>query len=98
MIGSSITIVGVFLSTVVLIDDFWTFQIFLTSTLAFGVGISFSCILYKAWIYFPGREGVISGIIIGGFGMGSLVFNLILEESLNPEGLKPVQIKDLSAS
>jgi hypothetical protein len=37
-----------------------------------------------AWQYFPGREGLISGIIIGGFGVGSFIFTYLSTFLINP--------------
>jgi MFS transporter, OFA family, oxalate/formate antiporter len=40
-------------------------------------------------LWFPSKKGLISGITIGGFGLGALVFDPISSALVNPEGIKP---------
>ena len=40
--------------------------------MGFG-GLYYSLIIPKAWEFFPGKEGLVSGAIQGGFGVGGLV-------------------------
>lgn len=41
--------------------------------------------LHLAWQYFPKREGLISGIVVGGFGLGGFIFGVISTSIVNPE-------------
>jgi len=41
------------------------------------------------WGYYPNRKGIVSGIIIGVFGLGSFTFNMISSNLINPNGLSP---------
>ena len=40
--------------------------------------------VHHGWLWFPNRPGLISGLIIGGFGLGSLVFSPIATQIVNP--------------
>ena len=42
------------------------------------------------WEYFPHNKGLVSGIIVCGFGFGAFFFNFISTYIVNPENLKPV--------
>ena len=51
-------------------------------------GLTYIVPMQHGWLWFPNRPGLISGIIIGGFGIGTLVFNFVLLYIVNPDGLK----------
>jgi len=40
--------------------------------------------MHHGWLWFPNRPGLISGIIIGGFGFGALAFGPIASKLVNP--------------
>ena len=56
--------------------------------LGFGVcnGLSYMVPMHHGWLWFPNNPGLISGIIIGGFGLGALVFAPIATSIVNPNG------------
>lgn len=57
---------------------------------SFGMsGFFATVILQQGWMYFPGREGVVSGIIIAGFGVGGYISNYLAEQWLNPYNIDP---------
>jgi hypothetical protein len=47
----------------------------------------YSLVLYHAWLFFPGKEGIVSGIIIGGFGIGGYIFIPFSSSLINPHGI-----------
>lgn len=57
--------------------------------LSYGIatGLVYSTILYHAWLFFPGKEGFISGIVIAGFGIGGSIFIELSSNFINPDGL-----------
>jgi len=72
LIGGFIAILGVQLA---ITSNSWTvFRFAFPISIGTGNGLVYSLILFKAWKFFPGKEGVISGIIIAGFGVGGYVF------------------------
>ena len=60
--------------------------------LGFGIcnGLTYMIAIYHAWLWFPSSPGLISGLIIGGFGFGALLFNPIAASIVNPDGEAPV--------
>ena len=93
-IGVIVGCVGCYLSS--LITNFLLFEWFFMITFGFATGFTSMLSVYVAWQYFPGHEGKVSGVIMGGFGIGGFMFTLIGEKMINPDGLKPVNIYDNS--
>lgn len=87
MIGVLVGVIGCYLSS--LITNFVLFKWFFMITFGFATGFTEMLGVYVAWQYFPGREGLVSGIIMGGFGIGGFMFSLIGVYMINPDGLKP---------
>ena len=56
-------------------------------SVAYGVanGLTYVVPLHIAWQYFPNREGLVSGIIVGGFGIGGFIFSLVSTNLVNPD-------------
>jgi OFA family oxalate/formate antiporter-like MFS transporter len=42
-----------------------------------GIGIAFMVPIYTSWYHFPDRRGLISGIIMAGFGFGTFLFSIL---------------------
>ena len=87
-IGGFIGIVGVNLAAEQ--KDFFAFVAIFSLSIGIGTGLVYSSILYQAWLFFPGREGMISGIIIAGFGIGGFVFTWLSTKFVNPDGIDPI--------
>ena len=60
--------------------------------LGFGIcnGLTYMVAIHHGWLWFPSSAGLVSGIIIGGFGLGALVFGPIATSIVNPNGESPV--------
>jgi len=41
--------------------------------------------MHHGWLWFPDKPGLISGIIIGGFGLGALIFGPLATAIVNPD-------------
>ena len=75
----------------------WTsFKYLFSISLGLTGGSTYMAAVSIAWQYFPGKEGTISGVIIGGFGIGSFLFTYLSTILVNPkevdsdmEALKP---------
>jgi len=52
----------------------------------------YSLVLYHAWLFFPGKEGIVSGIIIGGFGIGGFIFIPMSSKLINPNGVESADV------
>ena len=42
--------------------------------------------IHHAWLYFPQHGGLISGIILAGYGFGALIFDNVSTAIVNPGG------------
>lgn len=43
--------------------------------------------VHHGWLWFPDKPGLVSGIILGGFGVGSLIFDNVLTHLINPDNI-----------
>lgn len=43
--------------------------------------------MHHGWLWFPEKPGLISGIIIGGFGFGALIFGNVARVIVNPDNI-----------
>ena len=43
--------------------------------------------VHHSWLWFPDHPGLTSGIVIGGFGFGSVVWNNLATHMINPNDL-----------
>jgi OFA family oxalate/formate antiporter-like MFS transporter len=57
----------------------------------FGIGIGFSYLtpLMCAWNHYPQKKGLVTGIILGSFGLGSFIFDLLSTYICNPYNIPP---------
>lgn len=62
-----------------------------TFSVSFGIcnGLSYTIPLKVGWDHYPNNKGLVSGVIIGGFGLGSFIFGLISTLLINPNNNKP---------
>lgn len=54
-----------------------------------GIGFSYMAPLMCGWEHFPLHKGLVSGVVIGGFGFGSFIFDLISTYLVNPGDIHP---------
>ena len=59
-----------------------------------GTGLCYFVPLVASWEYFPQRKGLITGIILASYGIGSLIFSLISTKLVNPDGINPTIFVD----
>ncbi|TGZ55982.1 hypothetical protein CRM22_010237 [Opisthorchis felineus] len=53
-----------------------------------GLGFGYAVVLGVATTWFPQRRGIVSGLIVGGFGLGALIFTPIQTAFINPKNVK----------
>lgn len=53
-----------------------------------GLGFGYSVVLATASTWFPANRGMVVGMIVGGFGLGALVFTPIQTAYINPNNVK----------
>ena len=56
-------------------DSFKTFFAVFVGGQAICLGLTYMVPIKIGWRTFPHRSGLVSGIVIGGFGLGALIFN-----------------------
>lgn len=52
-----------------------------------GIGFVYVCPLATAMKWFPGKKGMVTGIVVGAFGLGSLVFKTLIQKSISDYGV-----------
>jgi MFS family permease len=80
-VGGTVSLIGKFLSS-------YTANVYLFvalyGLLGIGNGLTYMMPLVCCWEYFPERKGLITGIIVGSYGLGSFIFNLLSYKLVNP--------------
>eukprot|EP00344_Euplotes_crassus_P009184 CAMPEP_0197007974 /NCGR_PEP_ID=MMETSP1380-20130617/43124_1 /TAXON_ID=5936 /ORGANISM="Euplotes crassus, Strain CT5" /LENGTH=261 /DNA_ID=CAMNT_0042428311 /DNA_START=316 /DNA_END=1098 /DNA_ORIENTATION=- len=59
-----------------------------------GSGIAYLAPIITSWDYFPERKGLVSGIILAGYGLGPFIFGYISSAIANPENESPTHAVD----
>jgi MFS family permease len=91
-IGAVVGIGGCFLSS---LTTNWTiFRIFFPLTYGFAVGFTYMVHLYLAWKFFPGKEGILSGIVNAAFGGGGFLFTYLSSVIVNPTDEEPRELPE----
>ena len=85
LIAGSVSITGFILSS--FMTNFWLFILFYGCIGALGCGICYMTALVVSWEHFPERKGLITGVIDGGYGLGSLAYTQIARAIVNPDNL-----------
>lgn len=67
--------------------EFWAFSTLYVLGFGFCNGMTYMVPVHHGWLWFPDRPGLISGLIIGGFGLGALIYNNICQAIINPENV-----------
>jgi len=65
-----------------------------------GCGMTYLVPLVCAYEYFPDRKGLVTGVVIGSYGLGSSIFNILATKIVNPnnEGTKIISPHDPNLS
>ena len=97
-IGGAIGIIGCFLSSMT--NNIWSFILLFSVSFGMANGFTYIVPLHLSWKYFKPedssnrREGLITGIVIAGFGFGGVIFGIISENLINPDRLDPEYDED----
>ena len=54
-----------------------------------GIGIVYWVPIMCGWEWFPERKGLISGLIVAGYGFGAFIFGFVTTAIANPDNIKP---------
>ena len=67
-----------------------TFLLFYGLLFGISVGITYTAPMMAAYTWLPKSKGLVSGAILGGYGMGGFFFNIIGTKFANPSGIDPI--------
>ena len=67
--------------------QFFPFMFLFSIGFGFCNGLTYMVPLQHGWLWFPEKPGLISGIIVGGFGIGTFALNLICLQIVNPDNI-----------
>lgn len=85
-IGACIAFPCFFLASIM--DTFVGFAIFYILGFAVNQGIVYMIPVHHSWLWFPLNPGLVSGIILGGYGAAGLIFDNLFTHMINPDNLK----------
>jgi len=86
LIGGCIGVFGCFASGYT--DSYPAFIVLFPMLFGICGGMTYVVPMNIAWQYFPGREGLITGIIDSSFGMGGAMFGHLMSRMINPEHIE----------
>ena len=86
-IAGSIAIASSLSASFVPSNCFPLFAMLFAGGLGICCGLSYTLPIRLGWKAYPERSGLVSGIIIGGFGFGSLLFTYMGTKIVNPNNL-----------
>lgn len=94
-LGGLMSLGGIFIAS--FMTNFWAFVFFYGAFSGLGCGINYFVPMVCAWDYFPERKGMITGILVGAYGLGSFIWAQISTRIVNPnnEEAQDVGIKNL---
>jgi len=69
--------------------SWWAFVFFYSVCFPTGIGFVYQIPLMCGWEWFPDRKGLVSGLVIGGFGLAAFTFGFITTAIANPEDFPP---------
>ena len=59
-----------------------------------GAGFCYFAPLMTGWEWWEGREGIVTGVVLGAFGFSSFIFSFIASAIINPNNEQPMQLSD----
>lgn len=68
----------------------WALAISYGLVFGLGIGIAYTAPLAIGYAYLPNHQGLVSGLIVAGFGGGASLFNILATAYVNPENKSPV--------
>jgi len=68
--------------------SFWSFFPFYVCGFALNQAITYLVPVHHSWLWFPKNAGFASGMVLAGYGFGSLIMDNVAAAVINPEGLK----------
>jgi MFS family permease len=70
-----------------IVTSWWAFVYFYALQFPMGIGLVYYTPIVCCWEWFPEKKGLVTGIIVAGFGFGAFFFGFISTAILNPDDL-----------
>ncbi len=68
----------------------WEVYVILTGIIyPIGIGLVYLVPILCGWEWFPLHKGLVSGLILSGYGLGGFIFGFISTKLVNPNNVKP---------
>ena len=77
-----------FITAAFMKESFLAFAILICVGFSFNQGMAYMAPVHHCWLWWPKNPGLVSGIILGGFGFGGVIFDNLLTAVINPWGDK----------
>ena len=82
-VGVTIGISMLFASSFV--TSFWPFLVLFGVGYGICNGLTYMVPMHHGWLWYPDNPGLVSGIVISGFGFGALIFGTVARVIVNPD-------------
>jgi len=86
-LGGGTAIICIFIASYVPRQSFILFYVLISAGLGILNGLSYTVPIRLGWRAMPERSGLVSGLIIAGAGIGSLVFTSVSTHIVNPDNI-----------
>ena len=84
--GSAIMIISIYIAS--LMTSWWGFVFWYCVMFPIGIGMVYWTPIMCGWEWFPENKGLISGLVVAGFGFGAFIFGFISTGIVNPDNEK----------
>jgi MFS family permease len=81
--GCTIALAGKLASSY-FVGDLWVFVSLYALLGGIGNGITYMMPLVSCWEHFPNSKGLMTGVVVGSYGLGSFIFNRLSTDLVNP--------------
>jgi OFA family oxalate/formate antiporter-like MFS transporter len=85
-LAGSTAVAGSFLASFT--KNYYLFLLLYGVPNGFFAGMGYIVPVYVGWQYFPGKEGIISGVVLAGYGLGTLIFTYVSVHFINPDKIE----------
>ncbi len=85
LVGGFCGISGLLVATSM--QTYWSFFPFYCISWGLLTGCSYLTGFHHLWLWFPQSPGLSSGIVMGGYGIGALIFDNIMTPIMNPDNI-----------
>lgn len=89
-LASAIGIISVIAAT--FMPTFATFTLFYGIIFPGSIGLGYFTPLMVGWEWLPQQKGLVTGMILCGFGFASFIYGFIAEALVNPHNVAPVEV------